>query len=324
VRSFHFAGVRPCRFSFDPGQFLTFALPIDGQTIDRCYTISSPPTRSGTISITVKRVPGGPVSNWLHDTLRPGMRLQASGPSGSFVPASGQTDKLLFLSAGSGVTPLMSMARTLFDNALERDVLFIHSARSPADIVFREELALLTRRLPGLRVVHIAKSKANEPSWPGLLGRLDARTLELLAPDMRERDVYCCGPASYMASVRAMLRQAGCDPQHYHEESFSFDTLPDPVQEDVVRAETSFSVTFAKSGRTVPCAAGTTILAAAKAAGLRLPSSCARGVCGTCKSHMLSGRVDMKHGGGIRPREVAQGLVLICCSTPLEDVVIDR
>lgn len=328
VRSFHFATDRPSRFRFEPGQFLTLELPIQGETVFRCYTISSPPTRPETLSITTKRVPGGPVSNWLHDNMRPGMRLRATGPSGNFVLPEAPGPGLLLLSGGSGVTPLMSMLRTLFDRAEDRDVVFVHSARAPRDIIFRDELALMARRLPRLRVAHVTEGTEGEPGWPGLVGRLDARALGLLAPDFMTRDVYCCGPAPYMAGVRALLDQAGYDRSRYHEESFSFEALPEPILDEVMAAEAvaeaTFSVTFAKSGKTVPCPPGVTVLAAAKAAGLRLPSSCTRGVCGTCKSRMLSGRVDMQHGGGIRPREVDQGMVLICCSRPLEDLVIDR
>jgi ferredoxin-NADP reductase len=328
VRSFHFATDQPRRFRFEAGQFLTLELLIDGETVFRCYTISSPPTRPETLSITTKRVRGGPVSNWLHDHVRPGVRLRATGPSGTFVLPRASEAGLLLLSGGSGATPLMSMVRTVFDRAEDRDVVFVHSARSPRDIIFRDELALMARRLPRLRVAHVAESTEGEPGWPGLVGRLDARALGLLAPDLLARDVYCCGPAPYMAGVRALLDQAGFDRSRYHEESFSFEALPGPVLGEVAAAEAvakaTFSVTFAKSGKTVACPPGITVLAAAKAAGLRLPSSCTRGVCGTCKSRMLSGRVDMRHGGGIRPREVDQGMVLICCSRPLEDLVIDR
>ena len=328
VRSFHFAIEPPSRFRFEAGQFLTLELPIDGGTTFRCYTISSPPTRPETVSITSKRVPGGTGSNWLHDNLRPGMRLRATGPSGVFVLPTARAAKLLFLSGGSGITPLMSMTRALFDRADDRDVVFVHSARTPGDIIFREELALMARRLPRLRVAHVVEGTSTEPGWPGLVGRLDLRALGVLVPDLLERDVFCCGPAPYMAAVRASLNQAGFDRSRYHEESFSFDELPGPVADAVTQAETeagaAFSVTFAKSGKAVACPPGTTVLMAARQAGLRLPSSCTRGVCGTCKSRMLSGRVDMQHGGGIRQREIDQGMILICCSRPLEDLVIDR
>jgi ferredoxin len=86
----------------------------------------------------------------------------------------------------------------------------------------------------------------------------------------------------------------------------------------------SFTVTFTRIGRSIPCDRTTTVLAAARAAGIRLPFSCAKGVCGTCKSKLISGQVDMKHGGGIRPKEIAEGWALLCCSRPLEDLVVDR
>ena len=328
VRTFHFGAERPAHFRFDPGQFLTLEMPVGSETIFRCYTISSPPTRPETVSISTKRVPGGSVSNWLHDTMRPGMRLRATGPSGEFVLPQASLSKLLFLSGGIGATPAMSMVRALFDRAEDRDVLFLHSARSPADIVFRDELALMARRLPRLRVAHVVERTDGEPGWPGLTGRLDGRMLAMLAPDVTEREIYCCGPAPYMAAVRAMLDAAGLDRGRYHEESFSFEHLPSDVKDDVreseAKVEAGFSITFAKSNKTLQCDANTTVLDAARQAGLRLPHACAKGVCGTCKSRMTSGRVDMRHGGGIRPREIDQGFVLICCSRPLEDLVIDR
>ena len=327
VRTFHLTAERPARFRFEAGQFLTFELPLPGGPAYRCYTISSPPTRPETVSITTKRVPGGPVSNWMHDSVRPGTILRATAAAGEFVLPGGATDKLLLLSGGVGVTPLMSMLRTLFDRAEDRDVTFVQSARTPADILFRDELALIAKRLPRLRITHIVEQRRTEPGWPGLTGRLDGRMLGLLVPDLAARAVYCCGPGLYMGAVREMLDAAGFDRARYNEESFAFAELPEEVAAEVLAAETEaagHSVTFAKSGRTVACPPGMTVLDAARQAGLRLPYACTKGVCGTCKTRMISGRVDMRHGGGIRQREIDQGMVLICCSRPLEDLVFDR
>ena len=109
------------RFQYQPGQFLTYAFEIGGETIHRCYTISSAPTRPDTISITVKRVAGGPVSNWLHDNLRVGGEVKALGPMGSFSCFVHPARRYLFLSGGSGITPLMSMASTFHDLGEPRD-----------------------------------------------------------------------------------------------------------------------------------------------------------------------------------------------------------
>ena len=113
VKSFTFSARTPRRFHFKPGQFLTLSLEIGGATVERCYTIASSPTRPCLVTITVKRVAGGLVSNWLHDQLRPGMELRALGPLGEFTAFDRPAGKFLFLAAGSGITPLMSMARRL-------------------------------------------------------------------------------------------------------------------------------------------------------------------------------------------------------------------
>ncbi len=329
VRTFVFSGRSPRRHSYKPGQFITLDLTINGQAINRCYTLSSTPTRPHLISITTKRFASGIVSPWLHDTLKPGVEVRAMGPMGEFncVDHASPNGKYLLLSAGSGITPLMSMARSFHDLALETDVLFLHSARSPSDIIFRDELAIMARS-PGFRAVPICEQDSPFESWTGLRGRINQPMLEAVAPDFLEREVFACGPAPYMAGVRAMLRQAGFDMARYHEESFNFDDLAPadagvapPANTDAVPV---YKVEFTKSRRVIEVPADTHVLAAARAAGMRLPSSCTRGLCGTCKSKLVSGEVSMQHQGGIRQREIDQGMVLICCSKPLSDLVIDR
>lgn len=334
VSTFVLSAPAPRRFAYRAGQFITIEVTAGGATYNRCYTLSSTPTRPDLVSITVKRVPGGPVSNWLHDNLRPGMLLPATGPMGEFVREAAPAPKLLYLSAGSGITPLMSMARATLDEAAEADIVFFHSARTPADIVFRAELDYFGRLNRGVRTVAVCEADGGE-AWSGPRGRL---TLEILAeacPDFRERAAFTCGPNGYMAGVRAMLEGAGFPMARYHQESFSFETLAkdEPAVAEAVEAAepiaapapaAGFRVHFSKSGMTVDCAADDTVLSAARKGGMRLPSSCRQGVCGTCKSKLVSGTVDMKAAGGIRPREVSQGLVLLCCSRPTSDLVVDR
>ena len=337
VKTFLFESERPALFHFDPGQFITLRLQIGGRAVDRCYTISTPPTRPHLIGITVKRQPGGLVSNWLHDTMGPGLRVSADGPYGLFSVARHPAGKYLFLSAGSGITPLMSMTRTLHDLGSDTDVLFVHSARTPSDIVFQRELDVMASVAPTLRVAHVCERDSPREPWVGLRGFLSDEMLRVLAPDLHEREVFCCGPAPYMAAVRRMLVTAGFDMTRYHEESFSFEELTveaAPAPADSAGTDGSqppsagaqpvvFSVEFVRSGRTFLCGADENVLDAAYAAGLAPPSSCGQGMCGTCKTTMLSGSVDMQHQGGIRPREIAQDKLLICCSKPLSDLRID-
>jgi ferredoxin-NADP reductase len=339
VKTFMFATDGDKVFHFEPGQFVTLQLEIDGQPISRCYTISSPPTRPHLIAITVKRVIGGPVSNWLHDNVTPGKKITVLAPLGQFILPGPPAPKYLFLSGGSGITPVMSMTRTLFDLGTDTDVLFVHAARTPADIIFRRELDAIAAVAPNIRIVHICESDYPSERWTGLRGRLSAAALHAIAPDLHERVIYNCGPPAYMAAVRRLLDEPGYDMAKYHEESFSFESLPvseqiaadprhlaDADDDQSTAAESgvaTFNVEFVRSGRTITCSAVENVLDAAVAAGLRLSSSCTQGMCGTCKTVKLEGEVDMQHNGGIRPKEIAQGKVLICCSKPLSDLRIE-
>jgi ferredoxin-NADP reductase len=311
---------------------VTLELAIDGETINRCYTISSSPTRPHTISITVKRVPGGKVSNWLHDNLQAGAQVRVLGPSGEFTCARHPARKYLFLSAGSGITPLMSMSRAYHELSEDRDIVFVHSARTPDDIIFARELDLIASNQSNFRTSFVCERLGSRTNWPGVTGFLTLPLLKLIAPDFMEREVFTCGPAPYMKAVRDLLEEAGFDRKHYHEESFSFETLIEDAPEllaEVAPAEngattSTFTVSFARSNREISCGTDQHVLDAARQAGVRLPSSCTQGMCGTCKVKLVSGQVEMKHNGGIRQREIDQGMVLLCCSKPLSDLVVEK
>ena len=381
VKSFLFASPSGRAFVFEPGQFVTLEVDVDGETLNRCYTISSPPTRPHTISITVKRVPGGPVSNWLHDRLSVGSRVRVLGPAGEFTSVRHPARKYLFLSAGSGVTPLMSMSRTAYELGEDRDIVFVHSARTPDDIIFARELDLMAASQTRFRTAFVCERVGARTNWSGLTGFLSLPMLKLIASDFMEREIFTCGPAPYMAAVRGMLAAAGFDFARYHEESFSFGAAHDvpgeggtiaqaavadagmveavpvngtpaipwtdgPVDSTADRevagsspvsipdesADTApdsrpvqrYAVRFARSHRQIDCGGAQTVLDAAREAGVRLPSSCAQGMCGTCKVKLVEGKVDMAHKGGIRQREIDSGMVLLCCSKPLSDLVVDK
>ncbi|WP_342151531.1 hybrid-cluster NAD(P)-dependent oxidoreductase [Methylorubrum sp. SB2] len=335
VKTFVLAPKEPRLFAYAPGQFLTFSFEIGGETIHRCYTISSTPTRPHAVSFTVKRMPGGPVSNWLHDNLKPGDTVRALGPMGDFSCFQHPAPKYLLLSGGSGVTPMMSMARTFYDLAEARDVAFVHSARTPTDIVFRAELETMARLDKNFRFHAVCEADAPDEAWTGPKGRLSLDILRQVVLDFMDREVFVCGPKPYMDAVKAMLKDAGFDMARHHQESFDFGELPEAEQAAAAEAEKSldaapargvrtFRVEFAKTRRVLECPEDTTVLDAARKAGIRLPSSCAKGLCGTCKSKLTKGTVSMSHAGGIRQREIDAGMALLCCSKPTSDLVVER
>ena len=331
VRSLVLDASRVGYAGFRPGQYLTVRVEIDGVPLERCYSIASSPTRPERVTLTVKRVPGGPVSTWLHDHFGVGDRLQVRGPLGRFSMLEHPAPTYLFLSAGSGITPLMSMTRALQDLPEAREVAFVHSARSPADLIFRDELEAMAAAHDWLSVTTVCEDDAPGETWSGPRGRLTRQLLEAAVPDLAEREVFTCGPEPYRQAVRGLLASVGADPGRCHEESYVLAGAPAasavPVAPgsapDIAPVGTGFAVEFRKSGRVVRCDPGSTLLEAALRAGVGLAFSCGEGMCGTCKSTLLEGSVDMRHAGGIRPREIAQDQILVCCSTPLDDLVID-
>lgn len=323
VKTFVFAAAEGRRFHFEPGQFLNLEFEVAGAVETRSYTIASPPTRPDRIAITVKRIPGGLVSNALHDRLSVGSTIRAQLPLGDFSTARHPARKYLFVAAGVGVTPLMSMLRAADDLAAGSDIVFINVARRPEDLVFRRELDAIAARNRDVRLAHVVTGEGAEP-WAGFRGRIDRTTLLAIAPDLAEREVFVCGPDGFMARVRDILRDTGFDMARHHEESFVFGAGAAEPEAPADPGLKTYRITFAKSGRVVDCDGSTPILTAAKKAGIALPSACTKGLCGTCKSKKLVGDVEMKHQGGIRPREIDAGMVLLCCSKPRSDVTVER
>lgn len=325
VKSFTFVSPEAKAFDFVAGQHLSLELEIDGFAESRCYSMSSSPKRRNAITITVKRTAGGRVSNWLHDHLAPGATVKAMGPLGRFVRPAGSAAKLLLLSGGSGITPLMSIVRDIADTGQTADVIFLHAARTPRDLVFRDELAVLANRMKGFRLHFLPEQITGERAWHGLAGRISREFLSLAVPDLAERVIMCCGPAPFMKAARALSAELGAPAHTYFEESFDGPAVEEPGTQGPAAAQAKvFKVAFARQSRTIEVSEEQTVLSSAKKAGIRLPSSCANGLCGTCKCKLVSGKVDMKHNGGIRQREVDAGFFLPCCSKPLSDLVIER
>ncbi|MGB8623925.1 MAG: hybrid-cluster NAD(P)-dependent oxidoreductase [Paracoccaceae bacterium] len=327
VRTFAFRAPSGAWFRYKPGQFLTLELPLPGGTIWRTYTISSSPSQSLSISITAKAQDDSIGSRWLIDNLRPGMRLKVSGPAGVFTLPRQPDGRYLFISAGSGITPMMAMTAFLFDRGETPDVSFITCARRPSDIIFRKRLEHMATRLPGLKLHYVVGEDDPYDVWTGYRGRFNQLMLGLMAPDYLERDVYCCGPESFMHSVRDMLHSLGFDMERYHQESFqapaaTLQEVP-PIDDVVPQEDVGAELVFAASGVTAACAETDTVLAVAKSSGLNIPSGCTFGVCGTCKVKKLRGEVHMVHNGGISEEDIEAGYILACCSNPIGSVEIE-
>ena len=345
VKTFRFVAEPECRFDFKPGQFVSLKLPIThpqtGQPVTRAYSISSSPSRPHTLDITVKRVgaagpdlPPGLVSNWLHDTLEPGMTLSMQGPYGDFNCIDHSADKLLLISAGSGITPMMSMAQWASDRAANIDITFIHLARTAQDLIFRQRLALLAAQHPNFNLAFSLTQSTPSVPWAGYRGRLNPHLLTAICPDFATRTVFVCGPAGFMDATRSLLSQVGFPMENYFEESFG--GAPKTIERDdslekVIAAtetpmdlEAEATVAFTASGKEVSCTDGETLLEAAEEVGVTLPSGCRMGSCGACKHAIAAGQVSYDiDPKGLSESDRQQGQVLTCIAKPVGKVVLE-
>lgn len=256
-----------------------------------------------------------------------GVRIKALGPAGLFSHLNHEAEKYLFISAGSGITPMMSMTTFMFDLGSEPDIVFVNCARRPSEIIFRERLEHMASRVPGINLKWVVETPDRYAPWTGYQGQFNQLMLGLVASDCLDREVFCCGPGPFMQAVREALQGLGYDMERYHQESFHapVETAADvPELDDVVPDEdTRAEVTFSTSGVVAKVAETDTILAAAKANGLNIPSGCTFSVCGTCKIRKTEGKVHMIHNGGISKDDIAEGYILACCSNPIGNVSVD-
>ncbi|KIC44426.1 NADH oxidase [Ruegeria sp. ANG-S4] len=328
--SFTFRAPSGAMFAYHPGQFLTLEIPAPGQpggVVHRTYTISSSPSRPRSITITAKAQADSIGTRWMLDNLQPGMRIKALGPAGLFTNAESAAGKYLFISAGSGITPMMSMTTCMWDEGRALDVVFINCAKRPSEVIFRQRLEQMASRTHGLDLKFVVEEPDPYRPWTGYQGQFNQLMLGLMAPDYLDREVYCCGPEPFMQAVRDALTGLGFDMDKYHQESFGapVETEADqPELDDVVPDDdNNAEIHFASSGVTAKVAETETVLAAARSVGLNIPSGCTFGVCGTCKIRKTAGEVHMVHNGGISDDDIEAGYILACCSNPIGKVEVE-
>jgi ferredoxin-NADP reductase len=261
------------------GQYTVVEVEIDGVRVRRCYSISSAPA-DPFLSITVKRLPGGRVSGWLHDHVRRGDVLRLQPAAGEFVLPEPPSAALLMLSGGSGITPVMSMVRDLASRGAVRDVVFVHCARSRTDVIFRGALDELCARHPGLR---LALCLDDDPARPGRFGEAELRRL---VPDFAERETFLCGPAGLMERVERLWESVGAAGR-LRRERFVSAAVPSESAGEALEAH----VRLTRSGRSLTATGSSPLLEQLERAGERPAYGCRMGICQTCKCRKKSGVV---------------------------------
>ncbi|ENM5907252.1 hybrid-cluster NAD(P)-dependent oxidoreductase [Vibrio mimicus] len=294
-----------------PGQHLPIEMVIDGESVQRYYTLSSSPSRPGRLAISVKRIDGGRVSNWLQDHLQIGTTLTAQHPAGHFHLDTTAPQPLLLLSAGSGVTPMLSMLRYLADHNQVDDVVFYHQCRSEQDIPCRAELDALAKQHVGLTLIYALTQPSAE--WQGEHGRLALSHIKRI-PDLPARQVFVCGPDGFMQKAKNLLQKQGVADSAYHQEAFG-------AQRTEPRENKSVTMRF--NGIQVEGNNQKTLLEQAEAAGVKIANSCRAGICGACKVTVKSGLVQQPNVPALADHERAMGMALACCAMPDTDVDVE-
>jgi len=304
-------------FAYDAGQFLTFRVRVGEERLVRCYSLASAPVGDVRHKVTVKRVEGGRVSNWMNDRVEVGSELEVMKPAGIFClrPA---TSKLILFSGGSGITPVISIIKTALEST-QRPIKLVYANRDAGSIIFAAELdALAARHGDRLEVVHRL-----DDTHGFVTGEL---VEEQIGADTRA-DFYTCGPGPFMDVVEGTLQRLGVGAEQIFIERFVSDEVAGAPAEARAPREGGgtegarvVSVSLEGETRELSLEPGETILQAARREGMDPPFACEEAYCGCCMAKVLEGKVEMlRNDGGIDAEQIAEGWVLTCQGIPASE-----
>jgi len=318
------------RFVFKAGQHLTLRATIHGEEVRRNYSLCTAPA-DGDWMVTVKRIGGGLFSNWVGNQLRAGDTLDVMPPHGSFTTefSISKPRHLVGIAGGSGITPVMSLIKTLLREEPDSRFTLFYGNRDSSSVIFLEALARLKdKHLGRFEIYHFLDQEEQDIElFNGMLDRerLD-EAIAALVPDAAEVDGwFICGPGPMMDAAEGALLDRNIAKERIHIERFTADRPPEAVAKEIAQLQTqaegvTVAVTLDGRTRKVPFTAGN-ILDSARTSGLPAPFACKAGVCATCRAKVTKGKVEMAARYGLTDAEVADGYVLTCQSVPVGDGV---
>jgi ferredoxin-NADP reductase len=311
---------------FQAGQYVALLLELDHVRTSRAYSISSPPHQTGYYEITVRRVPDGLVSTYLHDHIKSGDTVDVSGPTGHFHhnPIF-HDDVLVFLAGGCGIAPFMSMIRETVQCGLDRTIYLFYGNRRADDVIFHEELARMASRFDHLHYVPVIEEEggALRPAYPRRTGLITGDLIRQELGDVTGKTFYMCGPSAMYDFCGPELEKLGIPRRKIRRELYG---RPRTISEcpgwpDHVREDTTFQVTV-NGRKTIPARAGNPLLNALEEGGFTVPSICRSGECSLCRVRLLSGAVFQPEGALLRASDRRFGYIHSCAAYPLEDLQV--
>jgi len=294
-------------FVYEAGQFCTFRAEVDGDRHLRCYSMSSSPAVDAELQVTVKRVPGGIVSNWMNDSLAAGDLIEVTCPAGAFRLGEADRDVVAF-AGGSGITPVLSLLKSALATT-SRLVQLLYANRDYDAVIFAAELEQLVERYPDR--LHVTRHFDVDR------GFVDGDEICPFVEILTDAEFYICGPGPFMDVVEATLRTHGVPAERIRIERFT-PLGPDDEEPTADETPAGTRVTIELDGRTsvADYRQGTTVLQTARQLGMSPPFSCESGNCATCMAKVVEGAVMMHVNNALTDGEVAEGWVLTCQAVP--------
>jgi ferredoxin-NADP reductase len=330
-------GGGPLPFVFLPGQFINVAMNVGGARMNRSYSISSSPNARDYVELSIKREERGAFSRHVVDLWKVGEEIEANGPVGRMTFTGTEADSIVLISAGIGITPMLSVARYLSERSWPGDIFFIFTCRTPADYIFEKPLAALAGRNPKLHLT-VTQTKPG-PDWKGPRGHLTKELLARSVPDIASRRIHLCGPLTMMEATKSLLGELGVAGDHVKSEAFGAVKPPLGVpgtSKKPTAPATGPLVTFSKNSKTakigidqtgeqaaIDTGPGQTILELSEALGIGIENSCRVGTCGVCKVQMTAGEVDQAIQDALDDDDKANGIILACQAKPKTAVTVE-
>lgn len=319
------------KFSYLPGQYLTLSTRINGQEVRRAYSFSSSPITDADPAVTIKKVQGGVFSSFMNDDAFEGQVLQVMPPMGKFVVhlnASAQKHYMLF-AGGSGITPVMSIAKSVLDTEANSKITLVYSNQDEASVIFHQQIKNMETELAG-RFKAIYTYDNAPAGWAGRSGRQSVNDFMAIIREAAisgmDTEYYICGPSGLMDAVKTALQTLGVAAEKIHTEYFTAPVSSQPKEtvssatisyddDDMGGAQKAVIILNGKETE-IEVPKGTTILEAAKEQDLDPPYACQIGVCTTCRAKLLEGKVEMDEREGLSDDEINKGYILTCQSHP--------
>ncbi len=311
-------------FQYKPGQFITIIKEIDGKKVRRAYSLCTTPFLDEYPTVTVKRVPGGLMSNYINDHFKAGDQVEIMEPMGRFTVDydANASRKAIFFGGGSGITPLYSILRSMLAKEPNSQVALVYGNRTEEFVVFHDEYQQLKVEYGDrFQIIHMLEKDPN--GFAQHVGRPTPEVISQVTKDLfpaDEAEIFICGPEPMMQVVKEGVKLAGVEEERIHMESFEAGkTSPSDInttEEGAFTGESDITIILNGEEHQVTVPAKEPILDAGLDAGLDMPYSCQSGLCTACRAKCLEGTLDQEDAAGLTDAEVAEGYVLLCVGKP--------